>query len=71
MERKLAVKAGRIELRQVAVHNLKQLDLDIHHHQLTVSWGGSGSGKTSLALDTHSAEGRRRSIERYAPFCRP
>jgi excinuclease ABC subunit A len=70
VERKLAVKAGRIELRQVAVHNLKQLDLDIHHHQLTVICGVSGSGKTSLALDTLYAEGQRRYIESFSTYTR-
>jgi excinuclease ABC subunit A len=52
-----------IELRGVAVHNLKHVDLDIPHHQLVVLCGVSGSGKTSLALDTLYAEGQRRYLE--------
>jgi excinuclease ABC subunit A len=52
-----------IELRGVAVHNLKQVDLDIPQHQLVVLCGVSGSGKTSLALDTLYAEGQRRYLE--------
>jgi excinuclease UvrABC ATPase subunit len=59
--------AGRnIELRGVAVHNLKQVDLDIPQHQLVVLCGVSGSGKTSLALDTLYAEGQRRYIESFS-----
>jgi len=54
-----------IELRGVAVHNLKDIDLDIRHGQLVVVCGVSGSGKTSLALDTLYAEGQRRYIESF------
>src|SRR5262245_26545601 len=46
-----------ISLRGVEVHNLKGFDLDIPHRQLVVICGLSGSGKTSLALDTLYAEG--------------
>ncbi len=54
-----------IELRGVAVHNLQEIDLDIRHGQLVVVCGVSGSGKTSLALDTLYAEGQRRYIESF------
>jgi len=54
-----------IELRGVAVHNLKTIDVDIPHGQLIVVCGVSGSGKTSLALDTLYAEGQRRYIESF------
>ena len=59
-----------IELRGVAVHNLKQVDLDIPQHQLVVLCGVSGSGKTSLALDTLYAEGQRRYIESFSLYTR-
>jgi len=55
-----------IELRGVAVHNLKHIDLDIPQHKLVVICGVSGSGKTSLALDTLYAEGQRRYIESFS-----
>ena len=58
--------SGLIELRGVAVHNLKRVDLDIPHRQLVVLCGVSGSGKTSLALDTLYAEGQRRYIESFS-----
>ncbi|MFO0870071.1 MAG: excinuclease ABC subunit UvrA [Pirellulales bacterium] len=61
---------GQIELRGVEVHNLKGVDLDIPHRQLTVICGVSGSGKTSLALDTLYAEGQRRYIESFSTYTR-
>lgn len=59
-----------IELRGVRVHNLKDVDLDIPHRQLVVFCGMSGSGKTSLALDTLYAEGQRRYIESFSAYTR-
>lgn len=59
-----------IQLRGVAVHNLRQVDLDLPHHQLIVFCGPSGSGKTSLALDTLYAEGQRRYIESFSAYTR-
>ena len=59
-----------IELRGVEVHNLKQVDLDIPLRKLVVFCGVSGSGKTSLALDTLYAEGQRRYIESFSVYTR-
>jgi excinuclease ABC subunit A len=59
-----------IELRGVEVHNLKQIDLDLPHRKLTVLCGVSGSGKTSLAIDTLYAEGQRRFIESFSAYTR-
>lgn len=59
-----------IRLRGVRVHNLQDVDLDIPHHQLVVLCGVSGSGKTSLALDTLYAEGQRRYIESFSAYTR-
>lgn len=61
---------GSITLRGVAVHNLKQIDLDIPHRKLVVLCGLSGSGKTSLALDTLYAEGQRRYIDSFSAYTR-
>jgi excinuclease ABC subunit A len=61
---------GQIELRGVAVHNLQEIDLDIPHRELVVVCGVSGSGKTSLALDTLYAEGQRRYIESFSAYTR-
>ncbi len=62
--------ARQIELRGVRVHNLKNIDVDIPHRQLVVVCGVSGSGKTSLALDTIYAEGQRRYIESFSAYTR-
>ena len=59
-----------IRLRGVAVNNLRQIDLDLPHRQLIVVCGVSGSGKTSLALDTLYAEGQRRYIESFSAYTR-
>ncbi len=61
---------GFISLRGVEVHNLKGVNLDIPHRQLVVFCGLSGSGKTSLALDTLYAEGQRRYIETFSAYTR-
>src|SRR6186713_2039451 len=58
--------AGHIEIRGARVHNLKNIDVDIPRHELIVICGVSGSGKTSLALDTLYAEGQRRYIETFS-----
>lgn len=59
-----------IQLRGVAVHNLKQIDLDLPHQRLIVVCGVSGSGKSSLAFDTLYAEGQRRYIESFSAYTR-
>lgn len=52
------------------VHNLKNIDAFIPHDKLTVITGLSGSGKSSLALDTVYAEGQRRYIETFSSYAR-
>jgi excinuclease ABC subunit A len=59
-----------IQLRGVRVHNLKNLDVDIPRHQLVAICGVSGSGKTSLAIDTLYAESQRRYIESFSAYTR-
>lgn len=59
-----------IQLRGVRVHNLKNVDVDIPRKALVAVCGVSGSGKTSLALDTLYAEGQRRYIESFSAYTR-
>ena len=49
-----------IEIRGARENNLKNVDVEIPRDKLVVVTGVSGSGKSSLALDTFCAEGQRR-----------
>ncbi len=51
-------------------HNLKNINVDIPHRKFTTFTGVSGSGKSSLALDTIYAEGQRRYIESLSAYAR-
>ena len=55
-----------IRIRGARENNLCGFDLDIPRGRLVVLTGVSGSGKTSLALDTLHAEGQRRYLEAMA-----
>jgi len=59
-----------IRIRGARQHNLKGVDLDIPRRRLTVLTGPSGSGKSSLALDTLYAEGQRRYIESLSTYAK-
>jgi excinuclease ABC subunit A len=51
-------------------NNLKNLSLQLPRGQLIAVTGVSGSGKSSLALETLYAEGQRRYIETFSPYAR-
>ena len=59
-----------IIVRGARVHNLKNIDFEIPHNELTVVTGVSGSGKSSLAFDTVYAEGQRRYVESLSAYAR-
>ncbi len=52
---------GEIKIEGARENNLKNINVSIPWHKFTVITGLSGSGKSSLALDTLHAEGLRRS----------
>ncbi|MBF0565981.1 MAG: excinuclease ABC subunit UvrA [Nitrospirae bacterium] len=51
-------------------HNLKNISLEIPRNKLVVVTGPSGSGKSSLAIDTIYAEGQRRFVESLSVYAR-
>ena len=59
-----------IVVRGAKVHNLKNVDVVIPKNKLVVITGLSGSGKSSLALDTIYAEGQRRYLESLSTYAR-
>ncbi len=59
-----------IHIRGAREHNLKNIDLELPRNALTVITGVSGSGKSSLAFDTLSAEGQRRYVESLSAYAR-
>lgn len=51
-------------------NNLKNIDLHIPKNKLVVVTGVSGSGKSSLTMDTLYAEGQRRYVESLSSYAR-
>ncbi|MEO0734781.1 MAG: hypothetical protein AAFZ52_18235, partial [Bacteroidota bacterium] len=51
-------------------NNLKNVDLVIPKNQLVVVTGVSGSGKSSITMDTLFAEGQRRYVESLSSYAR-
>ena len=51
-------------------HNLRSVSLDLSEGELVCLTGVSGSGKSSLAVDTLYAEGQRRFVESFSPYAR-
>ena len=64
------MKPDAISLRGCRVHNLQNIDVDLPRGKLIAICGLSGSGKTSLALDTLYAEGQRCYIESFSAYTR-
>jgi excinuclease ABC subunit A len=59
-----------ILIRGAKEHNLKGIDVKLPRFKLVVVTGVSGSGKSSLALDTLYAEGQRRYVESLSSYAR-
>jgi excinuclease ABC subunit A len=59
-----------IYIKGARVHNLKNISVHIPRNQLVVVTGVSGSGKSSLTIDTLFAEGQRRYAESLSAYAR-
>jgi excinuclease ABC subunit A len=64
------VPANNIFIKGARVHNLKNIDVEIPRNKLIVVTGVSGSGKSSLTIDTLFAEGQRRYAESMSAYAR-
>ena len=60
----------KIHLKGASGNNLKNVDVEIPWYSLSVVTGLSGSGKSSLALDTIHSESRRRYLESMSTYAR-
>lgn len=59
-----------IYIKGARVHNLKNISVEIPRNKLVVVTGVSGSGKSSLTIDTLFAEGQRRYAESLSAYAR-
>jgi excinuclease ABC subunit A len=62
--------ADNILIKGARVHNLKNVTVEIPRNKLVVVTGVSGSGKSSLTIDTLYAEGQRRYAESLSAYAR-
>ena len=62
--------SGNILVKGARVHNLKNVTVNFPRNQLIVVTGVSGSGKSSLTIDTLFAEGQRRYAESLSAYAR-
>lgn len=59
-----------IYIKGARIHNLKNINVSIPRNKLVVVTGVSGSGKSSLTMDTLFAEGQRRYAESLSAYAR-
>lgn len=64
------MKKNSIDIYKAEMHNLKSVDVSLPKNALIVCTGVSGSGKSSLCMDTIYAEGQRRYIESLSSYAR-
>jgi len=66
----LAQQEDSIFIKGARVHNLKNIDVSFPRNKFIVVTGVSGSGKSSLTIDTLYAEGQRRYAESLSAYVR-
>lgn len=59
-----------IHIKGARTNNLQNIDVDLPKNKLIVVTGVSGSGKSSLTMDTLYAEGQRRYVESLSSYAR-
>ncbi|MHB0957758.1 MAG: excinuclease ABC subunit UvrA [Pirellulaceae bacterium] len=64
------VPSTKLRVQGAQQHNLKSVSATIERDRMTVFCGPSGSGKSSLAMDTIYAEGQRRYVESLSAYAR-
>ncbi len=64
------VKSDAISIHGARVHNLRNVSVDFPRNKFIVVTGVSGSGKSSLTMDTLFAEGQRRYAESLSAYAR-
>jgi excinuclease ABC subunit A len=67
---KTVISAENILIKGARVHNLKNVTVEIPRNKLIVVTGVSGSGKSSLTINTLYAEGQRRYAESLSAYAR-
>lgn len=67
---KTTKKQDDIFIKGARMHNLKNIDVSIPRNKFVVVTGVSGSGKSSLTMDTLFAEGQRRYAESLSSYAR-
>ncbi len=67
---KTVISAENILIKGARVHNLRNIEVEIPRNKLIVVTGVSGSGKSSLTIDTLYAEGQRRYAESLSAYAR-
>jgi excinuclease ABC subunit A len=69
-QHKISESVNGILIKGARMHNLKNVNVEIPRNKLVVVTGVSGSGKSSLTIDTLFAEGQRRYAESLSSYAR-